>query len=101
MIRCARRAGGLGRALFAVYGDGISPDATMTPRFSDGRVAGYDYNGTIAPWATTLYGLYGRSASFGDQPPFDLPQPWRDARDACASRASRRAECASQSHGGC
>lgn len=72
----------LGRALFAVYGDGISPDATMTPRFSDGRVAGYDYSGTVAPWATTLYGLYGRSASFGDRPPFDLPQPWHDARDA-------------------
>ena len=72
----------LGRALFAVYGDDISPDATMTLRFSDGRVAGYDYNGTVAPWATTFYGLYGRGAAFGNAYPFDIPQPWLDNREA-------------------
>lgn len=72
----------LGRALFAVYGDDISPDATMTLRFSDGRVAGYDYNGTVAPWATTFYGLYGRGVAFGNAYPFDIPQPWLDNRAA-------------------
>ncbi len=72
----------LGRALFEVYGRDISPDATMTLRFSDGRVAGYPYNGTRAPWATTFYGLYGRAAAFGDVDPFDLPDAWRSARDA-------------------
>jgi len=72
----------LGRALFAVYGSNISPDATMTLRFSDGRVKGYDYNGTIAPWATTFYGLFGRGRSFGNAYPFDIPEPWLDNRDA-------------------
>lgn len=72
----------LGRALFAVYGTDISPDATMTLRFSDGTVKGYDYNGTIAPWATTFYGLYGRGQSFGNAYPFDIPQPWLENRDA-------------------
>ena len=72
----------LGRALFAVYGEDISPDATMTLRFSDGRVGGYDYNGTVAPWATTLYGLYGRGAAFGNEYPFDIPRPWLDNREA-------------------
>ena len=71
----------LGRALFAVYGSDISPDATMTLRFSDGRVLGYDYNGTRAPWATTLYGLYGRGTAFANEYPFDIPKPWLDARD--------------------
>ncbi|MDP6929794.1 MAG: S46 family peptidase, partial [Planctomycetota bacterium] len=36
----------LGQALHAVYGDKVSPDATMTLRFSDGLVKGYPYNGT-------------------------------------------------------
>jgi len=72
----------IGRALFAVYGADISPDATMTLRFSDGRVRGYDCNGTVAPWATTFYGLYGRGAAFGNNYPFDIPQPWLESRDA-------------------
>jgi hypothetical protein len=66
----------IGQALHAVYGNNVSPDATMTLRFSDGRVLGYDYNGTKAPWATTFYGLYGRAFEFGGQHPFDLAQPW-------------------------
>ncbi len=69
----------IGRALHAVYGARVSPDATMTLRFSDGRVVGYPYDGTIAPWATTFYGLYGRTIEFGGAHPFDLPKPWRDA----------------------
>ncbi len=66
----------LGRALHAVYGTNVSPDATMTLRFSDGLVKGYEYNGTIAPWATTLYGLFARGVEFGNVYPFDVPQPW-------------------------
>src|SRR5262249_40130627 len=62
----------LGKALHAVFGTRVSPDATMTLRFSDGRVQGYDYNGTKAPWATTFFGLYGRSCEFDDALPFKL-----------------------------
>jgi hypothetical protein len=71
----------IGRALHAVYGNNISPDATMSLRFSDGRVQGYEYNGTLAPWATTFYGLYARGAEFGNAYPFDIPQPWLDNQD--------------------
>lgn len=71
----------MGRALFAVFGTKVAPDATMTLRFSDGLVQGYPYNGTLAPWATCLFGLYGRSLEFGNQYPFDLAQPWVEAKD--------------------
>jgi hypothetical protein len=66
----------LGQALHAVYGTNVSPDATMTLRFSDGVVRGYEYNGTLAPWATTFYGLYARGIEFGGVYPFDIPAPW-------------------------
>lgn len=64
----------LGKARFAIYGKGSYPDATFTLRLSYGAAKGYPMNGTIAPFKTTYYGLYDRSTSFGDAPPFDLPQ---------------------------
>ncbi|MEE9125840.1 MAG: S46 family peptidase, partial [Planctomycetota bacterium] len=66
----------IGRALFACYGTKVSPDATMTLRFSDGVVKGYPYNGTVAPYRTTFYGLFGRNLEFGNKHPFDLPKLW-------------------------
>lgn len=57
----------LGHARFAVYGKSTYPDATFTPRLSFGTVTGYPMNGTKAPPITTFYGLYDRSASFGNQ----------------------------------
>ena len=62
----------LGKARFLIYGKDAYPDATFTLRLSYGTVKGYPYNGTIAPPFTTFYGLYDRSASFSNQPPFDL-----------------------------
>jgi len=75
----AARASRIGKAMHAVYGTKTSPDATMTLRFSDGLVLGYDYNGTLAPWATTFYGLFARGIEFGGAYPFDIPRPWLDA----------------------
>ena len=71
----------IGRALFATYGTDVSPDATMTPRFTDGVVKGYKFNGTIAPYRTTFYGLYARNAEFDDEYPFNIPQEWKDGQD--------------------
>lgn len=78
----------IGQARFAVYGKSLYPDATFTLRLSYGAVKGYPMNGTLAPYKTTLYGLYDRSLGFdrgGDwwlperfwkkQPALDLSTP--------------------------
>jgi hypothetical protein len=67
----------LGEALFKVYGTNISPDATFTLRISDGLIKGYEYNGTLAPPKTTLYGLYDRYYSHFGKEDWDLPQSWK------------------------
>jgi hypothetical protein len=63
-------------ARFKIFGKNQPPDATFTPRISFGVVKGFDAEGTIVPFQTNFYGLYGRSAAFGGKPPFDLPPRW-------------------------
>lgn len=68
----------LGRALFEVYGTSIPPDASFSLRIADGVVAGYPYNGTVAPAMTTFYGLYDRYYSFKGKFPWSLPEKWQN-----------------------
>ncbi len=69
-------AGELGRARFAVYGTNVPPDATSSPRITDGVVLPYEYNGTIAPVYTTFFGMYDHYYSYGPDSEWDLPARW-------------------------
>jgi hypothetical protein len=67
----------IGQARFAVYGVDVPSDATFSPRFTDGVVKPYEYNGTLAPVYTTLYGLLDHYYSYGGQPDWTLPERWQ------------------------
>ncbi|MDQ7817679.1 MAG: S46 family peptidase [Melioribacteraceae bacterium] len=68
----------LGEVVFSVYGDQTPPDATSSLRISDGRIAGYEYNGTLAPGKTTYFGLWDRWYSFGKKAyPWGLHPKWQ------------------------
>jgi hypothetical protein len=69
-------AANLGRARFEVYGTAVPPDATSSPRITDGVVMGYDYNGTKAPPFTTFFGMYDLQSAFGQESEWNLPARW-------------------------
>lgn len=70
------KAAKLALALFEVQGTALAPDATFTLRIADGVVAGYEYNGTLAPARTTFYGLYNRHYSHAGAADWALPGRW-------------------------
>jgi hypothetical protein len=74
----------IARALLAVFGITVAPDATFSLRIQDGEVWGFPYNGTLAPPFTTFYGMYDRYYSFGAKPdsPWSLMPRWIQRRDS-------------------
>ncbi|MBL8753709.1 MAG: S46 family peptidase [Planctomycetes bacterium] len=90
----------LAKLLFAVYGEEVPPDATGTLRWSDGRVLGYECNGTRAPWRTVFQGMFARSAEFDGLPPYDLPREWLLAKDRIDLQAAVDFVCTVDSAGG-
>ena len=66
----------LGRARYAVYGSDVPPDASRSPRITDGVVMPYEYNGTKAPVYTTFFGLYDHFFSYGRDSDWNLPDRW-------------------------
>jgi hypothetical protein len=71
----------IAKARFLSYGKTAYPDATFTLRLSYGTVAGFPMNGTVAPPMTTLFGLYDKNASFGDNSDWKLAPRWKQGRD--------------------
>jgi peptidase S46-like protein len=71
----------LSKARFAVYGRSLPPDANFNLRISYGRVLGYEEDTTLVPYKTTFFGLYDRSRSFDEKPPYDLPRRYREGKE--------------------
>jgi len=71
----------IGQARFAAFGKDVYPDATFSLRLSYGTVRGYPMNGTLAPYQTTLYGLFDRSLGFDRQGEWSLPERFWQRRN--------------------
>ncbi|MFQ3575040.1 MAG: S46 family peptidase [Cytophagales bacterium] len=61
---------------FKVFEGKTPPDANFNLRIADGLVKGYPYNGTVAPFMTTYYGLYDRYYSNLGSNEWALPLKW-------------------------
>ncbi|HEY2944968.1 MAG TPA: S46 family peptidase [Vicinamibacteria bacterium] len=72
-----KRAGErIAQARWKAFGRTLSPDATFTLRLAFGVVKPFPAEGTIVPARTTFHGLYDRSASFRNRPPWNLTPRW-------------------------
>ena len=72
----------IGQAVYVVDGAKAYPDATGTLRLSYGTVRSYVENGkTITPY-TVFGGLFERSDSHQNQPPYDLAPRWAEAKNS-------------------
>ena len=68
------------QAVFQSAGEGVYPDATFTLRLAYGTVKGYEEEGQFIAPITTYAGLFERSTTKQNAPPFDLPLRWQKLR---------------------
>ncbi len=71
----------LARWRFTKFGRQVAPDATFTLRLAFGSVRGYEEDGHMIPFFTTVGGAFQRSAEHHHRPPFELPSRWLERRD--------------------
>jgi hypothetical protein len=70
----------ISKAVFAVRGTSVYPDATFTLRLAYGLVKGWEEAGkTIEPF-TTIGGAFEKHDAHGGKDPFHLPDSWMRAR---------------------
>ncbi len=70
----------IARARFAELGDSTYPDATFTLRLAYGTVKAIEADGRTVPAYTTMGGAFEHARKHGDQPPYQLPPTWIEAR---------------------
>ncbi len=71
----------ISRALFAIRGTSVYPDATFTLRLAYGVVKGYEEDGkTIPPW-TTMGEAFQHQLEHDNREPWLLPASWMAARE--------------------
>jgi len=90
----------VGKAIDALEGPVVCPEATFSQRLSAGRVRGYSIDGHAFPASTRFEGMFERCAQFGDTGEFDLPDRWFEHKDALDLETPLDFVCTVDSTGG-
>ncbi len=72
--------GNISRAIFAIKGTEVYPDATFTLRLAFGAVKGWEEDGVQVPALTILDGAFKKHDEHKGKEPFNLPESWLAAR---------------------
>ena len=70
----------IAKARFAELGESTYPDATFTLRLAYGTVKGLEVDGKVIPAYTTIGGAFDHARAHGDEPPYQLPPSWFEAK---------------------
>ncbi|MEK6704425.1 MAG: S46 family peptidase [Bdellovibrionota bacterium] len=71
----------IAKALFAVYGTKVYPDATFTLRLTFGTVSGHMDNGQLIAPITKIGGAFEHERNHESEKPWKLPASWHQAKD--------------------